>query len=77
PLGGVRLNFTSIKKRILIRIFLSIVCMLIISNFLGNLIPNMFFKLLLDLVLVGAYLKLVERFFHKGILKPIYLINKV
>jgi methyl-accepting chemotaxis protein len=51
--------------------------MLIISNFLGNLIPNMFFKLLLDLVLVGAYLKLVERFFHKGILKPIYLINKV
>ncbi|NLY90566.1 MAG: methyl-accepting chemotaxis protein [Firmicutes bacterium] len=71
------MTFNSVKKRILFWILLSLVVLMILSNLLGNFISSLFWRILLNLLLIGAYLKVVEVVFTRRVLEPIYLINKV
>lgn len=71
------MEFTSIKKRLLIRAGFSLIVLMVLCNLLWGTSMNLFLKIVLNLFLIGTYLKLIEKFFDKGLLKPIYLINKV
>ena len=71
------MKFTSIKKRTLIRLVITLCMILLLSNLLGNTVKSMFWKIVLHLLLIVAYIKVVETYFDRGILKPIYMINKV
>ncbi|HBR35600.1 MAG TPA: hypothetical protein DD734_13280, partial [Firmicutes bacterium] len=69
------MKFTSIKKRLLIRAGFSLIVLMVLCNLLWGTSMNLFLKIVLNLFLIGTYLKLIEKFFDKGLLKPIYLIN--
>ena len=71
------MKFTSIKKRLMIRIVTSLAVVLLLSNLLGVFISSKFIRIILNLLMVGGFLKVAEGFFNEGILKPIYQINKV
>ena len=71
------MEFNSIKKRLMIRIVFSLVIILLFSNFLGVFISSKYLRLILNLLVIGVCLKFVEGFFTKGVLRPIYQINKV
>lgn len=71
------MTFNSVKKHVLFWILLSLIVLLLLSNFLGKVIDSLFWKIVCNLLLIGAYLKLVEVVFNRRILEPVYQINKV
>ena len=71
------MEFTSIKKRLMIRIVACFAVALLLSNLLGAVISSKIIRIILNLLMVGGCLKVVEGFFNQGVLKPVYQINKV
>ncbi len=71
------MKFTSIKKRILIIVSILLVCVLTVSSLIGHFVKSIFFEIVLNLVLIGVFLGLMDKAFNKFVLRSIYLINKV
>lgn len=71
------MEITSIKKRLMIRIVACFAVALLLSNLLGAVISSKIIRIILNLLMVGGCLKVVEGFFNQGVLKPVYQINKV
>ena len=71
------MKFTSIKRRILIIVIVLLACVLIVTGIIGHFVKSIFLQVLLNLVLIGVFLKFLDQAFNKFVLKSIYLINKV
>jgi methyl-accepting chemotaxis protein len=71
------LKFISIKKRLLLRIMIPLMVLVVLSNLLGTIISSVFWRIVLEILLVFGYLKLVEIFVDRGVLGPVHLINQV
>ncbi len=71
------MKFTSIKKRILIRVFFSCVGLLVLSALTERYIASTFLQYLFKIAFLLIYIKLVDASFNKRVLKPIYFLNKI